>query len=101
MRKHVAVWVGAAVFLATISFYCTGLAMDWPPLGRFSITYYPAIRVIGIAANGLWLLTAVASPFFLRWRALWLLVSLPIMLFWPYAVYEMMVACAANIRACP
>lgn len=100
MKHNVYVWVGASLVIGALSFYANGVAIDWPPLGRLPFEYYPAIRAAGVASNLLWLTMVIAAPFFLRWRALWLLVSLPLVLFWPYVDYRLIEACAANSRAC-
>ena len=36
-----------------------------------------------------------------RWRGLWLLVSVPLLVYWPFAFWLLVRACAQNINACP
>jgi hypothetical protein len=101
LKHRLAVWLGAALLFGTISFYAEGVSISWPPFGYYPIGYYPAIRLIGVVATWFWIASVLAAPFYLRWRALWLVITVPLVLAWPYVDYQLNSACTANRLSCP
>jgi hypothetical protein len=60
-----------------------------------------AILLRNLALGVLWcaLLAAAISSY--RWRGLWLLVTVPLLLYWPIGFWLLERACRQNINACP
>jgi len=54
-----------------------------------------------LALGVLWFALVIAAISWHRWRGLWLLVSVPLLVYWPFAFWLLVRACAQNINACP
>jgi hypothetical protein len=82
-------WLTLAFCAAILSFAFGILAMSAPG-GAWVLILVAASMLCSL----LWLAAFVASLFFVRWRALWLLAAAPIALFPPYAVGTILYSCA-------
>jgi hypothetical protein len=101
MARRLVFWLGLAFLFAATSFAINWvLAIGPAPVQGFSIDDVERLHGITILLNWLWLANAIAASFFIRWRALWLLLSLPLLLFWPFIDYQFMAACAQNRANC-
>jgi hypothetical protein len=59
------------------------------------------IAVWSTVLGVIWLVLEAAAVVLFRWRALWLLVAVPFLLYWPVGFWLLDRACKQNINACP
>src|SRR5271170_6753001 len=95
MHKRLSVWLAVLFTVAAISFLTAAMDVGgWRPFGDAQWQNGLLRQHVMFACNWAWLLGMIAAPFFLRWRALWLLLTLPVIGYWPYIVWQAWDACA-------
>ena len=61
----------------------------------------PAIVLCNLGLGAFWCALLIAAIFWYRWRALWLLISAPFLLYWPVGLWFLARACRQYVNACP
>ncbi|MBI3678198.1 MAG: hypothetical protein HY243_16435 [Proteobacteria bacterium] len=96
-KDSVALWVSVGFALALPAF-----ALIFVNMRAFEIDVANLVAAVATVLSLLWFPTVIASLFFLRWRALWLLTSAPFALYYLYLLGMLGHALTAGCpQSCP
>ena len=88
------------LFTATFSVAFAAFILPW--IGRFIPGSAIDLMVrVSLALTVAWFLLLAVGLFRFKKRGFWALVSLPLVIYWPYILSRLVSACAQNIHNCP